>query len=57
MAAIRARVTVGGHSAGAHLTAMCLQTAWDDDYGLPVDPLAAAVLVSGLYDLSRCATA
>jgi arylformamidase len=45
------RVVVGGHSAGGHLTAMCLQTAWADDYGLPSDPLAGAVLVSGLYDL------
>jgi arylformamidase len=45
------RVVVGGHSAGGHLTAMCLQTAWADDYGLPADPLAGAVLVSGLYDL------
>lgn len=45
------RVAVAGHSAGAHLTAMCLQTAWADDYGLAADPLAAAVLVSGVYDL------
>ncbi len=45
------RVIVGGHSAGAHLGAMCLQTAWAEDYGLPQDPLAGAVLVSGLYDL------
>lgn len=45
------RVIVGGHSAGAHLSAMCLQTAWDEDYALPRDPLAGAVLVSGLYDL------
>lgn len=45
------RVIVGGHSAGAHLTAMCLQTAWDEDYALARDPLAGAVLVSGLYDL------
>ena len=44
-------VVLGGHSAGAHLTAMCLQTAWDEDYGLPTDPLAGAVLVSGVYDL------
>jgi len=44
-------VVIGGHSAGAQLAAMCLQTAWDDDYGLPPDPLAAAVLVSGVYDL------
>ncbi len=46
-----ARVVVGGHSAGAHLSAMCLQTAWDEDYELPRDPLVGAVLVSGLYDL------
>lgn len=45
------RVAIGGHSAGAHLAAMALQTRWADDYGLPVDPFKAAVLVSGLYDL------
>ncbi|WP_295856016.1 alpha/beta hydrolase [uncultured Xylophilus sp.] len=46
------RVAVGGSSAGAHLAAMCLQTEWDADYGLPQDPFAAAVLASGLYDLA-----
>jgi arylformamidase len=46
-----ARVAVGGHSAGGHLTAMCLQTRWADDYGLAPDPLRAAVLISGLFDL------
>lgn len=46
-----ARVVMGGHSAGGHLTAMCLQSAWAADYGLPQDPLAGAVLISGLYDL------
>jgi len=46
------RVAVGGHSAGGHLAAMCLETRWDDDYGLARDPIAAAVLVSGLYDLA-----
>jgi arylformamidase len=46
-----ARVAVGGHSAGGHLGAMCLEARWDEDYGLARDPLAAAVLVSGLYDL------
>ncbi len=46
------RVAVGGHSAGAHLTAMCLQTPWKEEYGLSTDdPIAGAVLVSGLYDL------
>ena len=45
------RVVVGGHSAGGHLTAMCLQTDWVEEYGLPHDPLRGAVMVSGLYDL------
>ncbi|MDM0021487.1 alpha/beta hydrolase [Variovorax saccharolyticus] len=45
------RIAVGGHSAGGHLAAMCLQTRWAEEYGLPRDPIAAAVLVSGLYDL------
>jgi len=47
-----ARVALGGHSAGGHLAAMCLQTAWAEEYGLRADPIAAAVLVSGLYDLN-----
>lgn len=46
------RVAVGGHSAGGHLSAMCLETRWDEDYGLARDPLAAAVLVSGVYDIA-----
>lgn len=46
------RVGVCGHSAGAHLGAMCLFTAWDTDYGLPPNPLKAALLLSGLYDLA-----
>ena len=45
------RVAVGGHSAGGHLAAMCLETPWAEAHGLAPDPLAAAVLVSGLYDL------
>ena len=47
-----ARVAVGGHSAGGHLTAMCLQTEWARDYGLPQDPFAGAIAFSGLYDLA-----
>lgn len=46
------RVAIGGHSAGGQLCAMALQTRWAEDYGLPADPFAAAVLVSGLYDLA-----
>jgi len=45
------RVAIGGHSAGAHLAAMCLQTRWTEEYGLATDPITGAVLVSGLYDL------
>lgn len=46
------RIGIGGHSAGAHLAAMCLQTPWAQDYGLPENPIAAALLFSGLYDLA-----
>lgn len=47
-----ARVAVGGHSAGGHLSAMCLLTEWARDYGLPQDPFKAALLFSGLYDIA-----
>lgn len=47
-----ARMALGGHSAGAHLTAMSLQTGWAELYGLPQDPLVAAVLISGVYDIA-----
>ena len=46
------RVAIGGHSAGGHLTAMCLQTEWARDYGLQQDPLAGAIAFSGLFDLA-----
>lgn len=46
------RIAIGGHSAGAQLAAMCLQTPWAQEYGLAPDPLQAAVLVSGIYDLA-----
>jgi len=45
------RVAVGGHSAGGHLTAMCLQTEWARDYGLAQDPIKAALCISGIYDI------
>jgi arylformamidase len=47
-----ARVAIGGHSAGAHLSAMCLQTPWSRDYDLPDDPFRAALLVSGVFDIA-----
>lgn len=46
------RVAIGGSSAGGHLAAMCLQTAWERDYGLPQDPFRGAVMASGLFDLA-----
>ena len=46
------RVIVAGHSAGAHLAAMCLQTAWADTYGLDDPFIRAALLVSGIYDIA-----
>ena len=44
------RINLSGHSAGGHLTAMALATAWDevaDD--LPRDLLKSAIPISGLY--------
>jgi len=46
------RIVVGGSSAGGHLGAMLLTTPWRADYGLPDDPFAGAVLLSGLYDIA-----
>jgi arylformamidase len=47
----RARVVVTGHSAGGYLSALHLATAWDD-YGLPEDPLAGCVPISGVFSLA-----
>ncbi|MFT3718442.1 alpha/beta hydrolase [Pseudorhodoferax sp.] len=46
------RIVIGGHSAGGQLGAMLLATRWREDYGLPDDPFAGAVLVSGVYDIA-----
>lgn len=45
------RIIVAGSSAGAHLAAMCCLRGWKDDADLPAGTPAAAVLVSGIYDL------
>ncbi len=45
------RIVVAGSSAGAHLAAMCCLRGWKDTPDLPNGVPAAAVLVSGIYDL------
>jgi arylformamidase len=47
-----ARITVSGHSAGGHLTAMALATDWAGDYDRPADLLKGGVAISGLFDLA-----
>ncbi|TDB04353.1 alpha/beta hydrolase [Halomonas marinisediminis] len=46
-----AEISVSGHSAGGHLSAMLLATDWAGEYGLPESPLRGALCISGLYDL------
>ncbi len=45
------RIVVAGSSAGAHLGAMCCLRGWPGDADLPTGLPAAAVLVSGIYEL------
>ncbi|MDX6752125.1 alpha/beta hydrolase [Geminicoccaceae bacterium 1502E] len=47
-----ARITLSGHSAGGHLTAMALLTDWPGDYGLPEDLVKGGLAISGLFDLA-----
>ncbi|MBM3570877.1 MAG: alpha/beta hydrolase [Alphaproteobacteria bacterium] len=44
------RIFVSGHSAGGHLTAALMTTAWQA-HGLPADAVAGGVAISGLYEL------
>lgn len=51
------RIYVAGHSAGGHLTAMALATAWTDWPGAQTKPVKGGCSVSGVYDLEplwRC---
>ena len=47
----RARIVVTGHSAGGYLSALHLATAWEDR-GLPADPIAGIVPISGVFSLA-----
>ena len=50
----RARVAVTGHSAGGYLAALHLATDWAA-FGLPADPIAAVVPISGVFSLTPLA--
>jgi arylformamidase len=45
------RITVAGHSAGGHLTAMATMTDWTTASGLRAGPVAAALVMSAPADL------
>ncbi|AHH20971.1 alpha/beta hydrolase family protein [Nocardia nova SH22a] len=45
------RITVGGSSAGGHLTASVMVRGWHADFAVPVDVVKAAAPLSGLFDL------
>lgn len=47
----RRRVVVTGHSAGGYLSALHLATDWTE-HGLPSDPLAGIVPISGVFALA-----
>jgi arylformamidase len=44
-----ARITLSGHSAGAHLAAAALATDWPAR-GIPADVIKGALLISGIFD-------
>jgi arylformamidase len=49
------RLYLSGHSSGAHLSGVALVTDWQKDFGLPIDIVKGAVLMSGMYDLKAVA--
>lgn len=51
----RARITVGGSSAGGHLTGAVLAGGWQAALGLPETVVQAAMPISGLFELAPIA--
>ena len=48
----RSRIFVAGHSAGGHLTAMCMAAQWPRySRGLPEKVMQGGLSISGIYDL------
>lgn len=43
------KITISGHSAGAHLCAMILENKWED-YDVPKNIIKGAALISGIYE-------
>jgi arylformamidase len=47
------RLYISGHSAGGHIAAMLMTTAWPElDPTLPADPIKGACAISGLFNLT-----
>jgi arylformamidase len=47
----RSAITVSGHSAGGHLTAMLVATDWKRDFGLTNRLIKSSAPLSGLFDI------
>jgi arylformamidase len=45
------RLFIGGHSSGAHLSAVALVTDWQKDFGLPETIIKGGICMSGMYDM------
>lgn len=45
------QLSISGHSAGGHLSAMLVATDWKGTFGLPNQLIRGALCISGLYDL------
>ena len=45
------RIYVCGQSSGAHLAGVSLITDWTKDFGVPMDIIKGATLLSGMYDM------